>query len=296
MTSSNLKRFGIPASVLVGGVTVGSLFAPIGLAAAQDAESDAESDATTEEAPAEDGERDGRRGPGKRGMKSEALTEALGLTAEEIRDGFQDGNTIADLAAEQGVDVADVEAALVAAANERLDEAVENGRIDEAEAAEKRADIEERVSELMTKDPSEFERKGRGGRGGHGGPGKGFASDVITETLGLSAEEIREALSEGQTLSDLAEAQGVDAEDLAAAMVAEATERIDGAVEDGKIDANRADELKAELEERIDGVLDGELPEREGRGFGRGRSGPRFGGGQGPAEAPADGAVEGTSA
>ena len=92
----------------------------------------------------------------------------------------------------------------------------------------------------------------------------------------MTGEEIREALRDGQTLSDLAVEQGVTVEDLAAAMIGEAEERIDAAVEAGKIDADDAADRKAELEERIDDALNGELPERgEGRrGPGRGH-GPR---------------------
>lgn len=283
MATQNMKRFGIPTALVVGGVTAGSLFAPIGLAAAQEADSDTEPDTTVESdageveagesETGEDTEREGRRG-NRRAAKAEALTEALGLTVEEIRAGFSEGNSIADMAEAQGVSTDDVKAALVAAANERIDAAVESGRLDEAEAEEKRAELDERIDEMITADPSEFEgRRGHGNRGGHGK--SGFASDVVTETLGLTSEEIRAGIQEGKTLSDLAEEQGVSVDDLAAAMVDAASERIDAAVEEGKIDADAADEKKAELEERIDGVLNGELSEREGQRGNRGNRGNR---------------------
>ncbi len=41
---------------------------------------------------------------------------------------------------------------------------------------------------------------------------------VITETLGMTAEELRDALQDGQTLSEIAEAQGVATDDLALAI------------------------------------------------------------------------------
>ncbi len=280
MATQNMKRFGIPTALVVGGVTAGSLFAPIGLAAAQEADTDTEPDTTVESDAAEsetgeDTERDGRRSD-RRAAKAEALTEALGLTIDEIKAGFSEGNSIADLAEAQGVSTDDVKAALVAAANERIDAAVESGRLDEAEADEKRAELDERIDQMITADPSEFQgRRGNGNRGGHGK--SGFASEVVTETLGLTSEEIRAGLQEGKTLSDLAEEQGVSVDDLAAAMVDAASERIDAAVEEGKIDADAADEKKAELEERIDGVLNGELSEREGRRGHRGNRGDRSG-------------------
>ena len=194
MATQNMKRFGIPTALVVGGVTAGSLFAPIGLAAAQEADTDTEPDTTVESDAAEsetgeDTERDGRRSD-RRAAKAEALTEALGLTIDEIKAGFSEGNSIADLAEAQGVSTDDVKAALVAAANERIDAAVESGRLDEAEADEKRAELDERIDQMITADPSEFQgRRGNGNRGGHGK--SGFASEVVTETLGLTSEEIR---------------------------------------------------------------------------------------------------------
>lgn len=275
--AGNMKRFGIPTALVVGGVTAGSLFAPIGFASAQESETDTGSESTVESETVESetgepetgeqGER-GRRGHAHRSAKSGALSDALGLSREEIRDGFSEGNTVADLAESQGIAVEEVEAALVAAANERIDAAVEAGRLDPAEADEKRAEVETRVGELMTADPSELgERAGKGRKGpGHHRPGKGMGAEVVQETLGLTAEEIRAGLQDGKTLSDLAAEQGVSAEDLAAAMIAAAEERIDAAVEAGKVDADRAAEKLAELEDKIDDVINGELPERPRRG------------------------------
>lgn len=278
MATQNMKRFGIPTALVVGGVTAGSLFAPIGFASAQEADTDTEPDTTvesdaTETEADEDNEREGRRS-GRRAAKAEALSEALGLSTDEIKAGFAEGNSIADMAEAEGVSTDDVKAALVAAANERIDAAVESGRLDEAEADEKRAELDERIDELMTADPSEFQgRRGNGNGHGRGHGNRGFGSEVLQETLGLTSEEIRAGIQEGKTLSDLAEEQGVSVDDLAAAMVDAATERIDAAVEEGKIDADTADEKKAELEERIDDVLNGELPERDGRRGHRGNRG-----------------------
>ena len=49
---------------------------------------------------------------------------------------LRNGSSIAELAEAQGIDSADVVDAIVARAEERLDTAVENGRIDDTQAAE----------------------------------------------------------------------------------------------------------------------------------------------------------------
>ena len=62
----------------------------------------------------------GRRGP--RGLRGnvDTLTEALGVTADELRDARQAGESIADVAEAQGVDVDTVVAAIVSDIEEHL--------------------------------------------------------------------------------------------------------------------------------------------------------------------------------
>lgn len=69
--------------------------------------------------------------------------------------------SIAELAEAQGVDTADVVDAIVARAEERLDTAVENGRIDDTQAAEMLTRTAERAEDLVN---GEIEFGGRRGR------------------------------------------------------------------------------------------------------------------------------------
>ena len=274
MTTSKFKRIGLPAALVVGGVTAGSLLAPIGLASAQESdsteadtteESDSttdsteESDSTTDSRASEDGE--GRRGRGHnhRGSKADAIGEILGLERDEIKAGFEAGKTLSDLADEQGVDVEDLRSAMLDAVSERLNAAVENERIDADEAAEKLAEAEARIDEFLTTVPDLEERSEarQDRRENRRARISGFG-DVVQETLGLSAEEVRQARADGQNLSELAEAQGVSAEELAAAIVANMEANIDEAVAEGNIDEERAEEIKDGLDEKVEQVLEGE--------------------------------------
>ena len=93
----------------------------------------------------------GHRGPGMfgRGVASEALTDLLGIDGEELRTQLRDGATLAEIAADQGVAVQDVIDELVAEVTERVDNAVENGRIDQTEADQKLADAEARITDMV---------------------------------------------------------------------------------------------------------------------------------------------------
>jgi hypothetical protein len=102
-------------------------------------------------------ERLGQRGPRGAGE----IAEMLGLEGREIREALRNGSSIAELAEARGIDSADIVDAIVARAEERLDTAVENGHIDDAQAAEMLTRTAERAEDLVN---GEIEFGGRRGR------------------------------------------------------------------------------------------------------------------------------------
>ena len=117
-------------------------------------------------------ERLGQRGPRGAGE----IAEILGLEGSEIREALRNGSSIAELAEAQGIDSADIVDAIVARAEERLDTAFENGRIDDTQAAEMLTRAAERAEDLVT---GEIAFGGR--RGHHRGFG-GLAGDAGVDT------------------------------------------------------------------------------------------------------------------
>jgi polyhydroxyalkanoate synthesis regulator phasin len=108
----------------------------------------------------------GRGGPGGhpgRGPDLATAAEALGMSEEDLRTALQaDDATLAGIAEDQGVAVGTLVQALVAAEQERIAEAVADGRLSQEEADERLADLEQRVTERVE---SEVERAGSPGRG-----------------------------------------------------------------------------------------------------------------------------------
>jgi hypothetical protein len=114
-----------------------------------------------------------RRTPGP-GL--EAIGEFLGLTVAELRTALQDGSTLAAVAEVNESSAQELIEFLVDEAEVRLDEAVAAGHIDEAEKAERLAEITERTTDRVN---SEFEFRGPGrGRGGRGPGGPGFGGSA----------------------------------------------------------------------------------------------------------------------
>ncbi|MEI6401842.1 MAG: hypothetical protein WCP59_06605, partial [Actinomycetota bacterium] len=86
---------------------------------------------------------------GGRGRIAETAATALGMTVGELRTELQAGKTIAQVAADQGVDVQDVIDALVAEAKAHLDEEVASGEHTQAEADAKLAEITARITDRV---------------------------------------------------------------------------------------------------------------------------------------------------
>lgn len=107
------------------------------------------------------------RGPGG-GHLIDTIAEALELEPADIIEQVQDGATLAEIIEANGGDVEAIKADLVAAATERINQAIEDGWLTQEEADAKLADLETHIDDMLN---GEFEpRSGRGpGRGPRGG-------------------------------------------------------------------------------------------------------------------------------
>lgn len=91
-------------------------------------------------------------------------------------------------------------------------------------------------------------------------------AQATADLLGLDVDTLRAAIEEGQTLAQIAEANGVDVQTVIDAKVEAKTERINTAVADGRLTDVEAAEKLAELEERVTTRVNEGRPERGARG------------------------------
>src|SRR5690606_28119959 len=87
--------------------------------------------------------------------------------------------------------------------------------------------------------------------------------DVAAEALGISEEELRDALRDGSSIADVAEERGVELQTVIDALVASLSAEIDEMVAEGDLDEDEAAGLKADLPERVADFLEREGPGRE---------------------------------
>ena len=153
--TKNAARAGFAAAALAAGVAGFSVTSAV----AQDA---------PEDAPQEEEARDGENCNGRRGHHGEALAEIIGIEVDALREALQSGQTPTEVAEDNGVSRDELVSGLEEAMNERLTEAVEDGRLTQEEADEKAAEISDRANSIADGERPEGPRGPRGPRGPDG--------------------------------------------------------------------------------------------------------------------------------
>jgi polyhydroxyalkanoate synthesis regulator phasin len=192
----------------------------------------------------------------------------LGSPEEESRA------VVNDAARELGVSPERLTNALKTGLKNRIDEAVEAGRMTKAEGDRLKARIDEGGLPFLAP---------VGRRGPHG-PGGGMHRDfrfhhfrkleTAAKYLGMTETALHNALRDGKTLAQVARDRNKSVDGLVDALVTESRKRIDQAVEDGRLTRAEADEFVAGLRERITDRVNGRFPRLRGhfRRFGGGGS------------------------
>lgn len=166
-------------------------------------------------------------GEGRGAMFNEAMANQLGISVEELVAGRQE------------------------VLNQALDAAVASGRITPEQAEEIRENPRKARRQFIRNAASHV---------------RGFVGDIMSvaaDSIGISKETLVEGLKSGQSLGQIAEANGTSKADLKADLTSAVEAKLDAAVAEGKISQEQADKVSANLSERLDNLIDrvpGERP------------------------------------
>jgi predicted DNA-binding protein (UPF0251 family) len=176
---------------------------------------------------------------------------------------------IDDAAAQLGVQPQELSDALKQALKNRIDEAVDAGRLTEEQGNELKERIDSDEYPLLFGHGGLGIGPGFGGRGGFG-PHDGFRSfrggfrghfdflEPAAAYLGMSEAELWEALQD-KNLAEIAKEKGKSVDGLVQAIVNAQEKAIDEAVADGRITKAQASEIKSKLAEHVTALVNGEL-------------------------------------
>lgn len=159
-----------------------------------------------------------------------------------------------DAAQRLDVDAAELRDALSAAEDAQLDAEVKAGRITQEQADAIKA-MRERSGLVLGGPHGPGFGPGGPGFGPHGpGDGPGEVLDAAADALGLSERQLFDRLRRGDTLKEIARAEGKQWTAVRGAILDAARTELDEAVDDGRLTQEQADEL---LERLGDGLDDG---------------------------------------
>jgi hypothetical protein len=165
-----------------------------------------------------------------------------------------------------------LDSAITSAGTSTADEAVQQGLLTQEQAGVLK-------NRIQSGDMRPFWGGRHGFWGGHGrrmggphmsGETKQAMLDAAAQTLNISTDELLTQLRSGQTLEQLAQAQGTTVEAVTEAALAAARTQLDEAVSDGTLTQEQANEIYAHLQQHGLRML-----EFRGRGFGHSHRGWR---------------------
>ena len=212
----------------------------------------------------------------------EAAADYLGLTQAELRDALENGKSPADLAKEKGKSVDGLKAAVKKPIKDKVDEAVKNGTLTKEQGADLYAGLSKAADAFVDGDfagPLGLGLRALGPLGlgkafGHRGAPFHFGfglggSDVLSSAadyLGLTNAQLREAMANGKSLSELAKDKGKSVDGLKDAVKKPIKAKIDAAVKDGVLTKEQGDELYGALSTGVDAFVDSGLSFKLGPG------------------------------
>jgi hypothetical protein len=174
------------------------------------------------------------------GAMMDTAAEYLGLTRNQLLDRVRSGQTLAQVAAAQGKSVDGLVDAIVAAIRKELDQKVAEGTLTAAQRDQIAGDLEARITEMVN--------NGRGASGAGPGSFQGWGViDTAAAYLGLTKDQLIERVRGGQTLAQIAVAQGKSVDGLIDALVAAAKAQLDQKVADGTLTAAQRDQIVGQL-------------------------------------------------
>jgi hypothetical protein len=169
---------------------------------------------------------------------------------------------INDAAGQLGVEPGELSDALQQALKNRVDAAVRDGRLTEAQGRELKERIDAGEVPFLG---LPFHR--------HHGPFHGKL-EAAAEYLGMTQAQLREALEDGKTLAQVARDRDKSVDGLVDSLVEEAEQKLEDAVEAGRLTEAEKREMLSGLRDRITDLVNGRFP-RPGKPHFH-RDGPRW--------------------
>jgi hypothetical protein len=194
-------------------------------------------------------------GPG--GDILDAAATYLGVSTATLQADLQKGQSLADVANAQNKSTDGLKTALTNAMQTKLDAAVKSGAITQAQETDILNEFTSHVTDMINGAPLEVGPAFGFGfhRAGPLGAGIDDVFSAAASYLGVSTDTLKADLGKGQSLADVAKAQGKSTAGLKTAITDEAQTKLDAAVKNGDITKAQETEILSELSSHADDII-----------------------------------------
>ncbi len=181
------------------------------------------------------------------------------VAATKLRSPEQESRAVLnDVAGQLGVTPQRLTDAFKTALKNRIDQAVKDGHLTQAEATRMKAAIDRESVPMLG--PGFRKERHFGGR--HHG------LEAAAKYLGMTEAALRTQLQTGKTLAQVAKDRNKSVDGLVTALVAEKKARIEQAVKEGHLSQAQANELVAGIKEHVTAMVNGRFERRREHHFG----------------------------
>jgi uncharacterized protein (DUF433 family) len=163
--------------------------------------------------------------------------KTIGISPADLVKEMKGGHSIADVATAHHVDPQKVIDAIVSGADAKIQAAVSSGKISSAEGAKLQQLVATNAPKLVNATPKQLARHQL----------VADAINISAKTIGVTPQALRQALASGQSVAQVATAHNVSPTTVVNALVSAGNARIDQAVANHHLSADRAAKLKARL-------------------------------------------------
>lgn len=199
-----------------------------------------------------------------------ALLELLKIDENTLRSEFKEGKTLGQIAAAHGVSEKKVIDLVKKQMTQRIEEGVKAGRITADQAKQMKADVAQKAEQMVKSGPGLRDGFGPGKMGHHP---KGNEQDhkALLELLKIDENTLRSEFKAGKSLGQIATEHGVSEQAVIDLHKQHMTQRIEEGVKAGRLTAERAEQMKANMAQRAEEMVKSAPGSREG--FGPGKAG-----------------------
>jgi uncharacterized protein (DUF433 family)/ribosomal protein S20 len=157
-------------------------------------------------------------------FKDQKLLSLLNIDAQTLKQELKAGKSLADIAAEKSVSEQQVIDLLVSEATQKLDQAVQSGKLTQDKADNIKANLADHIKKVVEQKGNFYEGKKKPGFEG------GYIKDTAT-VLGITPQDILTQLKSGKSLVQIAQDKKVTEQQLVDALLQKDKDRLTKMVE-----------------------------------------------------------------